>query len=515
MSHKDSAADKFKELRKDRLDRRILHDHLVGDACQVRDLKGDRPLRIDKGAEPVHDLAVYHLDRADLDDPVADRAESRRLNVKDDICILQRLIPCIYGDICQVVHHIAFHPVDHLEWIVWRQCLDIVVRIRERLCHAVVCDRDGGMSPVVRPLYNILYLGHAVHVAHLRMAVELHALCRAQVLSRNCEITDLFYSCHRADGELAVKFINGRHSLDLYENTLFQLAEDLRQLLVPRKHLDCDRIGKIRHRKHDDRLLITDLSRVKADDLPMDGDLSHLCHDLLKRDRLVVEAFAVDQIRVISRLDRTVEVLFPELFFAKFLFAASGFASAGMGSALPAGALLPTLLFSRCRSLFAPLHRTSLKDRVDLLLDPLLIILAVSVSFRLAVGDPDVRFDLKALLKDLVQKCQDLILPSLRNDRVGQPQVHHSALFKTDLCLRKHICRKDADCLQLLYDALPVFSHQRLRRILLRKFIFFFDPHFHRRFPEELVLDPLLHLPDLLLLDQMPAEYIYMEKITT
>ena len=53
-----------------------------------------------------------------------------------------------------------------------------MVRVRECLRHAVVCDGDGRMSPVVGTFYDILHLGDAVHVAHLCMAVQLHALER-------------------------------------------------------------------------------------------------------------------------------------------------------------------------------------------------------------------------------------------------------------------------------------------------------------------------------------------------
>ena len=158
MRYKDSIADKLQKLREDRLDRRIFHDHLICDARKIRDLKGDRALRIDKGAEPVHDLAVHHFDCPDLNDPVSDGTESCRLNIENNICIIQRLLSGIDGDIRQIIHHISLHTVDHLEGIVRRKRLDIVIRVRERLRDTVVCDRDGRMPPVMSPFYDILHL---------------------------------------------------------------------------------------------------------------------------------------------------------------------------------------------------------------------------------------------------------------------------------------------------------------------------------------------------------------------
>ena len=53
----------------------------------------------------------------------------------------------------------------------------------------------------------------------------------------------------------------------------------------------------------------------------MEGDLSHLCDNLVKSDRFIVKIPAVDQVRIISGLDRTVEVLLLKSAFAKTFLA--------------------------------------------------------------------------------------------------------------------------------------------------------------------------------------------------
>ena len=176
MCDKDAFSGKFEELGKDYVDGRSVYNHLVGNSCQIRDLKRDRTLWIYKGAEPVHNLSACYFYSSDLDDPVADRTEARRLNVKDNICIVKRLIPRIYCDLRQIIHHVSFYTVDHFERIVFVQRLNIMVCDGKRLRHAVICDGNRRMPPVVRPFYNVFYFGDTVHIAHLCMAVELHTL---------------------------------------------------------------------------------------------------------------------------------------------------------------------------------------------------------------------------------------------------------------------------------------------------------------------------------------------------
>ena len=74
------------------------------------------------------------------------------------------------------------------------------------------------------------------------------------------------------------------------------------------KHFHSDGVCEVCHRKYDDRFFIADLSCIKIDDLPMEGDLSHLCDNLVKRDRFIVKIPAVDQVRIVSGLDRAIEI---------------------------------------------------------------------------------------------------------------------------------------------------------------------------------------------------------------
>ena len=67
---------KFQELRQDFFDCRSVEHHVVVDAGQLLDPIRDRHFRVDKGAEFIRDLTIYHFDGTDLDDLVCHRTET-------------------------------------------------------------------------------------------------------------------------------------------------------------------------------------------------------------------------------------------------------------------------------------------------------------------------------------------------------------------------------------------------------------------------------------------------------
>ena len=57
-----------------------------------------------------------------------------------------------------------------------------MIGVRKGLHHAVIGNGDRRMPPLIGALYQILRLGNAVHIAHLRMTVKLYSLLRRSVL---------------------------------------------------------------------------------------------------------------------------------------------------------------------------------------------------------------------------------------------------------------------------------------------------------------------------------------------
>ena len=437
MCNKDTISDKFQKLRQYRLDRLCLQHHLIRNAGQIRNLKWDWTLRIYKGAESVHDFSVDHLHCTDLDDLIPDRTKSGRLDVKYNVCVIECLLSRIHCDVCQVIYHITFHTIDDLEWILFIQCLNVMICIRECLCHTVVCDCDRRMPPVMGSLYDRLYLRHTIHIAHLRMTVKFYTFQRIQILPCHGEISDLLDSCDRTDRQLSVKFVDGRHALDLDKCTLFQISQNFRKLFIAGKHFYSDRICKICHGKNDDRFFISNLTCIKLNDLSVDRNLTHLSNNCLQFDWLILKIPSVDQIRIIPDLHRT-HIIFLKVLLAEFALA-SGISFAKAGFCVPCHTARSFLLSAGCtrtgfgqfhaicnfRSVFAafrlPLRSLDIlaslsgspfKDSIDLLLDSLLIILSRSVPILLSVSDANIRRNMEALFENRIQKRKNLFLSS-------------------------------------------------------------------------------------------------------
>ena len=67
-------------------------------------------------------------------------------------------------------------------------------------------------------------------------------------------------------------------------------------------------------------LFIADLSCLKTDDLSVESDLSHFRNYLVQRNWFIVKIPSIDQVRIISRLNRTIEILFLKSTLAKTFF---------------------------------------------------------------------------------------------------------------------------------------------------------------------------------------------------
>ena len=72
MCHQYRISDKFEKLRQDRLDIRRFHNHVIGNARQVRNFKRNRHFRIDKCTEFVSNHSIFHLYSTNLDNLVLD-----------------------------------------------------------------------------------------------------------------------------------------------------------------------------------------------------------------------------------------------------------------------------------------------------------------------------------------------------------------------------------------------------------------------------------------------------------
>ena len=178
----------------------------------------------------------------------------------------------------------------------------------------MIRDGDRRMSPLIGPLHNILGLRHAVHIAHLRMTVQLHTLAHTGIHAGRSEIRYLLDPCQGTDGQFMVELIHQRHPLDLHKSPRFHITSQLRHLIVVHKHLDRHRVGKVRHIEDQNGPFILDLPLVHIQDLPADDHLAHLADDIADGHGLFLKVPSIQHIRVIGTLKRPSEIVLLSLF---------------------------------------------------------------------------------------------------------------------------------------------------------------------------------------------------------
>ena len=305
VGHQRRIPHKFQKLGEDYVDLGIRQHHGVVDAGQLLNVKWDRHVRVHKGGKFIRDLPVRHLHRPDFNDPVLFWAEARGLDVKNHICIGKALVPGILHQLLGVVHQIPLHAVDDLEGI---SLVQGVVGVREGLYTAVVRHRDGGHSPFLGPLDDILHLGNAVHVAHLGMAVQLHPLLQTSVHALACEIVALLDAHNGAKGQLSVELVDGGHALDADEGAHVDHALDLLEQLRPHKHFHADGVREVRDVEGQDEFAAAQLPALAGEDLAPQGHLAHLPVDLLDLQEVVLEIAAIEHLRVVGFFDRKAPV---------------------------------------------------------------------------------------------------------------------------------------------------------------------------------------------------------------
>ena len=167
------AAGKLQKRRQRVFELRRAAQHLVGDAGQADDLRRQPALRIDKGLEGVRYLAVLEHYGADLGDRFLLDVEACCLDVEaDDFRGKVSVLCTVHGDaIINIIEIIALTAVKYFYFT-----LACVPGIWKGLGNAVVGNGDGGHAPLRRKIHNTLCVGQRVHIGHLGVQVQLHAL---------------------------------------------------------------------------------------------------------------------------------------------------------------------------------------------------------------------------------------------------------------------------------------------------------------------------------------------------
>ena len=315
VRYQAAALTEREELRQDHVNLRCRKHHVVVDPGQLLNLKRNRHIRVYKGAEFVRDHALFHLDRADLNDPVFLRAEAGGLDIKHHEGIRKGLSLRIFNQVLHIVYQIALHTVKHLKRIVLIQG---VACLREGLHTAVVSDCQGLHPPLLGLFDDARHIRNTIHIAHLGMTVELHALHRTVIHTFAGEILCLFDAAHRTDGQFAVKPVDGCHAAEPDERPRLDRAIQIFQRILIGKDLDRNRIGKVRDMKDDDGLSAAQLPAVLIQNLAPHRYLTDLTLDFFNGDKVILKITAEQNIRIIGfpAVAAGAPVILLKLFFA-------------------------------------------------------------------------------------------------------------------------------------------------------------------------------------------------------
>ena len=173
----------------------------------------------------------------------------------------------------------------------------------------MVRDGDSRHPPLVGPLYQVLALGDAVHVGHLGVEMELHALFLVVVLPHLHERGDRHDARGGRDRDLVFEGIHLGVALDLYKAAGGEPLHRPVGLLRRREDLDRDGVREVGQDKLQDGLVVADVASFVGLDLAADRDKADLADNVGDRNELALHVLAADDVRI-GGADKAAKVLF-------------------------------------------------------------------------------------------------------------------------------------------------------------------------------------------------------------
>ena len=300
MRAQRAVAHKFQKFRQRRRNIRRAHEHRVGNAGQLDDLRVQKPPRCDERLEFFQHLAVLHARRADLNDDVVLRRKPRRFQIERHIFAAHRRVQrAVDGDaVVNIVYIISLAAVENLDILLRARDLCLarrLHRVRERVDAAVVGDGDGAMPPRRGALDRVGGLGQRVHGGHRRMQMQLHALFGRGIaaLGRG-DLADGVRLHHH----FVVIAVKGHLALDRHPHSGgFDLFQNGLCLVRLHELVHAHRAGVVRHIKaHHPRAALFQLPVVDRKDLALHAHAVHIEVQVFHRRGLGAEGSAEDPV---------------------------------------------------------------------------------------------------------------------------------------------------------------------------------------------------------------------------
>ena len=383
-----------------------------------------------------------------------------------------------------------------------------MVCLGKRLHASVVRQGQRRHAPGFCPFQKGRRVGHAVHIAHLGMTVQLHSLFIGVIHTRHREIRDLFDPCHGPDGQLMVETVQNRHAFYFHKSACLNLLFQFRKLIVLCKHFHMDRIGKIGNRQCQDRPLPADLPLVDLQNPAADGHFSHLFDHLFQRHGLIIKITPVQYVGIVAF---PVTVTFALRRTAPFV-------------SRPAGGL-PSSVSSMGRVLFSggssglgrlsPFFRMSflllteaLAKETDLLFQFCLTLLNAYALFQFQILKIHLHMETAPFIEHPVQDPQQVVHGLTVIDPVRDAEEHRMFIRELHLRMFHQASLIGTVRLQFRQHALFIDVPEFLRGILPRQLKFFKDEHLHLPVPEDLFLDLFRQMKKLIFGNQLFTRHI-------
>ena len=183
-----------------------------------------------------------------------------------------------------------------------------MIGLRKRLYNPMVCNGNGGMSPLISTFHQRFGIRNPIHITHLCMAVKLYSFLWAGIYSGSCKIGNFLNSRYGSNRQFAVKTVYGCHSAKLQKSTLLYIFFHFRYLFIAQKHLHNNTVRKVCDREDKNGFFITDFSGFYLHNLSADDHLTHLTGNRLKCNRLSFEISSIDNIRIAVPSESTPEI---------------------------------------------------------------------------------------------------------------------------------------------------------------------------------------------------------------
>ena len=174
-------------------------------------------------------------------------------------------------------------------------------RIRKRLNHTVIGNRNRRVSPLLRAFYHLCGISHRIHITHLRMRVKFYPFHRSCICPSCFKTLNFFHPHQIADTNFLI--IGIKRSYSLYTNKISHFYKffesDFFHHFCFDKNFDDNSICEISNRKGINLFSTFYVPRfINLADHSLNDNLTDFINNLLNRSDLPLHIFPIKHRRI-------------------------------------------------------------------------------------------------------------------------------------------------------------------------------------------------------------------------